>query len=209
MSSDDAQVAETNEEKAELIKPAGPKSSGGKVIRELVSEDALREDDADDAPVQKPKAKEEDAEDGLPDDPESLKREIKKLRRENAAKRTKAKEVEEAAQKWQQHVDSQKTELEKITEENSSLKQENRKLMVQLAQRDLAAEFDLDPDLAEFIVGEDLDEMREKAQKLAEKAANKKKSTVPTADTLRAGKTSPAQTKSTGAELLKQLWNGK
>src|SRR5690606_3995938 len=122
----------------------------------------------------------------LPDDPEILKREIAKLRRENAAKRTKNREVEEAAKKWQEYVDSQKTEMEKLQDQLSALREENLRFKLEREQNRLAREYGVDPDLVEFIVGADLDEMEEKAKKLAAKSAQNKKPST-TANDLRAG----------------------
>jgi chromosome segregation ATPase len=55
-------------------------------------------------------------------------REVGKLRKENAAKRVKANEVEEAARKWQEHVEKQKTDLERLSSEVSTTKSEADKL---------------------------------------------------------------------------------
>lgn len=138
---------------------------------------------------------------GLPDDPEVLRREIAKLRKENAAKRTKNKEIEEAAKKWQEHLDSQKSEMEKLEDQLNLLKGENKKLTLAQKQRDLAKEYGVDPDLEEFIVGDDLDEMTEKAKKLAAKSKKKPAD----ATDMRAGKTSPPPQSTTNwlKELMK------
>lgn len=142
---------------------------------------------------------------GLPDDPETLKREIAKLRRENAAKRTKSREQEEAAKKWQEHVESQKSDLEKLQDQVSVLTGENKTLKLTMAQRDLAKEYGVDDDLAEFIVGDDLDEMTEKAKKLASKAG--KKTAGPTAKDLRAGQGNSSVEAMSGSKWLRQLFN--
>lgn len=138
---------------------------------------------------------------GLPDDPEVLRREIAKLRKENAAKRTKNKEIEEAAKKWQEHLDSQKSEMEKLQDQLNALTAENKKLALAQKQRDLAKEYGVDPDLEEFIVGDDLDEMTEKAKKLAAKSKKK----PPDATDMRAGRASPPPQSTTNwlKELMK------
>jgi len=140
----------------------------------------------------------------LPDDPEILKREIAKLRRENAAKRTKNREVEEAAKKWQEYVDSQKTEMEKLQDQLSALREENLRFKLEREQNRLAREYGVDPDLVEFIVGADLDEMEEKAKKLAAKSAQNKKPST-TANDLRAGRGNAAKPTS-GASWLRELF---
>jgi DNA-binding protein H-NS len=75
-------------------------------------------------------------------------REVGKLRKENAAKRVKANEVEEAAKKWQEHVEKQKTDLERLSSEVSvtksaadKLKEENTRLRV-MRKHSISDEFE-------------------------------------------------------------------
>lgn len=107
------------------------------------------------------------------DDPAELKKLVKKLRRENAAKRVKGKEIEDAAQQWKKHLDAQKTELEKAQERAKELEAEIELARIEKLQHLIAKEFELDEDLEEFITGADEKEMRKKAEKLAEKAVSK------------------------------------
>lgn len=113
------------------------------------------------------------------DDLETARKEIDKLRRENAKRRVEGneyKKLAEDASKWQEHLESQKSEMERLVEAKATLEEEVRQTRRALMQRDLVAELGLDPDLAEFITGDDEDEMRAKAEKLASKGALKKTS---------------------------------
>jgi len=67
-------------------------------------------------------------------------------------------------------------EMEKLAEENATLKAQLSKSQKATLQRDLVDEFGLDKDLTEFITGEDETEMRQKAEKLASKGALQKTS---------------------------------
>lgn len=102
-------------------------------------------------------------------DLETALKELEKVRRESARRRIKEKENEAAAKKWQEHLDSQKTEMERMTERQAELEAELSALRTEKLQRDIAAEVGLDPEMAEFIRGESESEMRESAQKLADK----------------------------------------
>ncbi len=194
MSSEDAQVAKNEENEAD-------DGTGAEEGAES-QEDAVKESKVE----SKEESKDESGSDsGLPDDPKVLKQEVEKLRRENAARRVKSKEIEEAAQKWQEHLDAQKTEAEKMQEQLEGLRQENQKLQRQQMQRDVAKEYGVDDDLVEFIDGADLDEMKQKAEKLAAKTSSKKKSG--SASELRAGRSSPPP-KVTGSSWLKDIMLG-
>ena len=57
---------------------------------------------------------------------------INDLRAENAAKRIKTKEVEEKATKWEEYVQSQKTELERLTESKTALEKQLADLQAKL-----------------------------------------------------------------------------
>lgn len=191
MSSEDAQVAKNEED--ETVEGAESTEEGAEGHEDVVKEtETESKDDSKDS--------------GLPDDPEVLRREIQKLRRENAAKRTKNKEVEEAAQKWQEHLESQKTETQKMQEQLEGLRQENEKLQKHQQRNDVAKEYGVDDDLVEFINGADLDEMKEQAEKLAAKTSAKKKRSG-SASELHAGKTS-APPKQTGSSWLKDIMLG-
>lgn len=134
---------------------------------------------------------------------EDLQREVSKLRKENAAKRVKAKEVETAAKKWEEHVNSQKSELEKLQDAKAELEKELSAHRLERLQKDLAKEHGVDSDLAEFIVGSDRDEMVEKAKKLAKKTVAKKPNT--TAKDYHGGKTESVA--SDTSKWFKQLFD--
>lgn len=162
-------------------------------VEEVETEEV--EETAEEAPEDKPKDTSLSAA-----DKDELLKEITRLRKENAKRRTEGKQVEEAAKKWQQHVDSQKTELEKLQDEKKELEDDLEKYKVAELQAQLAKEHGVDSDLAEFIVGSDLDEMTEKAKKLAAKSTPKKT----TAKDLRAGKTGAVEMDSN--KWFKQLF---
>lgn len=108
------------------------------------------------------------------DDIKTAKREIDKLRTENAKHRVNNKKMEELesdAKKWQEHLESQKSEFEKLSEAKAELEKKLAEKERAILQRDLVAEFGIDPELTEFVVGDTEDEMRAKAEKLAKKAA--------------------------------------
>lgn len=112
---------------------------------------------------------------------------IDKLRNENASRRVsdKAKDqaLADAAKKWQDYEDSQKTELQRLQEKAEQLENQLAKESHERLQMKVAAEYKLDPDLAEFVTGSDEEEMRSRAEKLAKRMTPEK---LPTAD-LKAG----------------------
>lgn len=120
-------------------------------------------------------------------DIDKLQRELDRARADAAKYRVEGKEIaqlEADAKKWQEHVDSQRTELERLQTEHSQLKEELETRNFLDAQRKIGEEAGLDPDLFEFVTGSDEDEMRAKAKKLADKSAP---IPVQSADDLRAG----------------------
>jgi septal ring factor EnvC (AmiA/AmiB activator) len=96
-------------------------------------------------------------------------KQIEKLRRENAKHRTEKNKLKEGADRWQEHLDAQKTELEKSQADNATLAEKLAKYERERLQRDIASDAGLDPDLAEFILGDDEASMKASAKKLAEK----------------------------------------
>ncbi len=186
MSNDDAQVANSEEV---------DETTSAEIENEEVNQSQEPEDKSTSSDSEKST---------LPDDPEALRREIAKLRKENAARRTKNKEIEDAAKKWQEHLDSQKTEFEKLQERLNTLEGENSTLKMERNQQALASEYGVDPDLVEFITGSDLDEMTAKAKKLAEKTAKRNRAS---AESMHAGRTSPVAQDS--KQWLKDLFTDK
>lgn len=92
---------------------------------------------------------------------------VEKLRREAASKRVKNKELEEKAKNWQDHLDSQKTELEKAQEEANRVKQEVEALRKETKVSKLVAKYGIPEEFHEFLVGESDEELEAKAKKLA------------------------------------------
>ena len=92
---------------------------------------------------------------------------INKLNNENASRRIKAKEIEDKAKKWEEYVESQKTELEKLTESNATLAKENEALKVGSLRERIAQEEKVPADLMEFLSGDDEQTLRAAAKKLA------------------------------------------
>lgn len=104
---------------------------------------------------------------------------IADLRKENASKRVKTKEVEDKAALWERHLEEQKTELEKLTESKVSLEQENASLRQQNLLDKIVREEGVDPEDIEFLVGNTEEELRAKAKKLAEKSKKLKEKGQP------------------------------
>lgn len=98
---------------------------------------------------------------------------IKKLRTSEADKRIKKREteqrMEEDAKKWQEHLDSQKSELERINDAKAALAEENQKLKLEKLQRDIADEFGLAKADFDLFEGPDEETMRAKAKRLSER----------------------------------------
>lgn len=90
-------------------------------------------------------------------------KELAKVRREAAAKRTKNKALEEDAQKWKEHLDSQKTELEKLADRVRESEERSK----QLLRDKIIAEYGLKPEFADFVVGDTEEELKSKAEKLS------------------------------------------
>lgn len=133
--------------------------------------------------------KETDAESGNSNsleeaDPQELLKEIQKLRRENAKRRTDSKKLEEEAAEWRKYQESQKTELERLTDRNKELEGALSTYQLEKLQAKIAREQGVDPDLADLITGADEDEMVERAKRLAEKTKPK----TATAQDMGAGK---------------------
>lgn len=122
--------------------------------------------------------------------PEDAKKLIKELRKEAASRRIKGKESEEKAAKWEEYVQSQKTELEKLQEENKLLRDTAEADKVEKLRNRIIAEFKLDPSDAEFLTGSEK-EMKALAAKLAEKAGQGQTTTTDFYAGQRGGNVSP------------------
>lgn len=106
----------------------------------------------------------------LPNDHPAMK-ELAKVRREAGSARTEVNAFKEKAVQWDEYQASQKTDLERLTEENVSLKDKVTVLETETMRQTIANEFKLDAELAELLTGND-EQMRSKAKVLAEKFAN-------------------------------------
>ena len=102
---------------------------------------------------------------GLPDDHPVLK-ELAKVRREAAESRVKKKDLEDKAQKWEQHMDSQKTELEKLQDANKTLSEALRVSKLEATASALVQEYGLPTSYAAAIQGNSEEEMRNIAEVL-------------------------------------------
>lgn len=100
------------------------------------------------------------------DNLEDALKELEKARREAASRRVKNKEVEEKARQWEEHVQSQKTDLEKLTEQVSVLRTDNEKLRFEQLREKVARDSKLDPEDFEFLIGNTEEELKAKAEKL-------------------------------------------
>ena len=94
---------------------------------------------------------------------------ILELRQENAKHRTEKNAASKELEEFQKWKDSQKTELEKLQEENATLKKDLGLTKKEKLAAAVGKKAGLDPDLYEFIKGSSEDEMLASAQKLAEK----------------------------------------
>lgn len=101
--------------------------------------------------------------------PEQLRAELTKVRKENAEKRIRNRELEEKAKKWEDYELSQKTELEKLQAELA----DREKKLVETAREKtinaLARKYKLEDDDLEFLTGSDEAALETQAEKLAKK----------------------------------------
>ena len=102
------------------------------------------------------------------DDPESAKAEIEKLRKESAKHRSRNRELEPLASKWKEKEDSEKTDLQRMSEELEALRGTSAKLEANNNRLMVAAEFNLDADFMPLLNG-DSDQMRATAELISRK----------------------------------------
>ena len=118
---------------------------------------------------------------------------IGKLRTEAGNKRLKNKELEAKAAEYDKYLDSQKSELERLTDEATKTKEENRQLKLDKLRADVALKAELDPELAVFLVGETVDELNAQAKVLNERLGKGKKITPDFFAGQRGGKVTPPE----------------
>lgn len=108
-----------------------------------------------------------DASESTIDNLDDARKEIQKLRREAANKRVKNKELEEKASNWQKHLDSQKTEMEKLIDRANAAEGEAKKAQRETAVAKMIVKYQIPEEFQEFLVGENEEELKAKAEKLA------------------------------------------
>lgn len=132
---------------------------------------------------------------------------IEKLRNENAAKRVKNKEIEDKAAKWEEYVQSQKTELEKLTESNAALSRENGELKLHSLKLKVAEEEKVAPELFEFLQGADEQTLRANAKKLAKVKQHGSQTTAVDFFAGQRGAPVPVAQGQDSNEYFRQLWH--
>lgn len=97
---------------------------------------------------------------------------LEKVRKEAGSRRIKNKELEEKAAKYDEFVQSQKTELERLTEGKSKAEAEVAELRERNLRNEVVLKTDLDPELAGLLHGT-LDEMEATAKLLVAKGGKR------------------------------------
>lgn len=95
---------------------------------------------------------------------------IENLRKENASRRVKSKEQEEQAAKWREYEESQKTEMQKQQEQLQRLQQERDSLEANYNAAMLCNSYGIDASNADLLGTGSMEEMEERAKRLAELA---------------------------------------
>lgn len=77
-------------------------------------------------------------------------------------------ETEEAAKKWKEHTDSQKSEQEKLQEELAAARLEAQEFKSSLLKREVAEATGIKPEATKFLKGSTKEELEESAKELLE-----------------------------------------
>ncbi|QGU03107.1 hypothetical protein CKALI_11315 [Corynebacterium kalinowskii] len=93
---------------------------------------------------------------------------IEKLRKENAQRRVESKELKERAQKWDEFEESQKTELQRATEAQTKLAEENARLQAANTQLTLATAYGIKAEDIALLGTGTAEEMEERAKRIQE-----------------------------------------
>lgn len=117
------------------------------------------------------------------EDPTELRAIVKKLRGENAKRRTEDSALKAQIEEYNQWKQSQMTELEKTQAQLNEVKG----LLKQTEIDKIKLEFSLDEDDLELVADDDLDRMRAKAEKLTARNRKQTTGTAPTKTNLHAG----------------------
>lgn len=97
-----------------------------------------------------------------------LKDQITKLRRENAKYRTERNDLREAAEKWAEHERSQKTELERLQEDNAAFQQQLKEATLKNDRFEVAAEYDIPAAQHVLLTASTREDMEKQAAAIAE-----------------------------------------
>lgn len=131
-------------------------------------------------------------------DPDAARKEIEKLRRQAAGYRTKLREAEPKLNEYQQWLDSQKTEQQKLAEQLAEVQRERDEARLGHARLMAAAAHNIPADLIDRIAGTTSEEIDEAAKVLAESierlVAERQQAAQP-----RAGRTRPVESLTPGA----------
>lgn len=112
---------------------------------------------------------------------EELRAELKRVRQEAASRRVENKEIktqaqldmEEAANKWREYEESQKSELQKLqdalAERDKTLAEIKKNNERNSIVKDIIKEFNLDPDDEELLTGSDEASLRKQADRLSKR----------------------------------------
>lgn len=101
-------------------------------------------------------------------DPDSAKKYIDNLRKENASWRKKYRDAEPALKEWEQLREASKSELERAQERAQRAEEEREKYRVDYARMSVAARHNIPADLANFLGNGSEEDMEENAKKLAQ-----------------------------------------
>lgn len=131
---------------------------------------------------------------------------LKKVRAEAARRRVSEKELKEKATKYDEYVQSQKTELERLTEDKAALEKEAKALKEKDLRSTVASKHDLDPDLIGLLVGSE-EEMETTAKLLVAKGG--KRSAGTNTDFYAGQRGTPVQTTpaNTTQEWFEKMWD--
>lgn len=99
-------------------------------------------------------------------------KELSKVRAEAAAKRVKNKELEEAAKKWSDYEESQKTELQKLQDDVAKRDAIIAAKELEVTKANIAKQFNVEDDDLDLLVGDE-DNMKRLAERLGKKEENK------------------------------------
>jgi septal ring factor EnvC (AmiA/AmiB activator) len=92
-------------------------------------------------------------------------KELAKVRAEAAAKRVKNKELEEAAKKWEEYQESQKTELQKLQDDVAARDKKIAEKELEVTRSNIAKQFNVADEDLDLLVGDE-DNMKRLAARL-------------------------------------------